>query len=62
MINRLNLSIDNGLPIRIQKKVLDHAAEERWKLFADNFEGAPVDFENLKCYVTVVVFSIVTET
>ena len=47
----------DGLPSGIQKKVLDHAAEEGWKLFAGDSEGTPVDFDTLKSCVSVVIHS-----
>ena len=52
----LNGFID-GLPDRIRQKVLDHAAEENWKLFTIKLEGTIVDFETLKGYVDVLVRS-----
>ena len=56
LYDRLNLCID-GLPNAIQKKLSDHAAEERWKLFADDLEGSSIGFETLKSYVNVMVKS-----
>jgi len=56
LYDRLNGFI-SGLPDAIQRKVLDHAAEENWKLFANDLEGTMVDFGTLKGYVGVVIHS-----